>query len=150
MPSSTGSCRGVTRCLWPFRPRQTRRARLSLAILATDPSIIAQGSRYRFTAETSLYLHKTARRSGLGTAMLKHPIDHAIKKGNIHTLIGCMARDNHGSIAPHKRFGFTYEGVLANRLQVWDMDGLCFYVADAAWWTGEGLCDRADWWLGRA
>lgn len=67
---------------------------------------------YRFTAETSLYLHKTARRSGLGTAMLKHLIDHAIKKGNIHTLIGCMAGDNHGSIALHKKFGFTYEGVL--------------------------------------
>lgn len=61
---------------------------------------------YRYTVETSLYIHKSSRGTGLGSALLKRLIDHAKERGNVHVLVASTSGDNVPSIKLHEKFGF--------------------------------------------
>ena len=65
---------------------------------------------YRYTAETTLYIHHSARGKGIGKALLQTLINYA--RGRIHTLIACTSGDNHSSIAFHEKLGFVNCGTL--------------------------------------
>jgi phosphinothricin acetyltransferase len=60
---------------------------------------------YAGTAELSIYIHKAARRKGLGRYFLEHAIEHAPKLG-VHTLLGFIFGHNEPSLRLFDRFGF--------------------------------------------
>lgn len=61
---------------------------------------------YRFTVETSLYIHKDIRGGGVGSALLRKIIDHAREAGNVHVMVAGTAGNNIPSIRLHEKFGF--------------------------------------------
>lgn len=66
---------------------------------------------YKFTVEHSVYVHHGHHGKGTGAALLEHLIDYA-KTNGCHVMVGCIDAENKGSIAFHKRFGFTESGLL--------------------------------------
>ncbi|MFL9843367.1 GNAT family N-acetyltransferase [Flavobacterium rhizosphaerae] len=66
---------------------------------------------YKFTMEHSVYVAPGQEGKGIGKLLLAQLIAIA-KKNNIHSLIGLIDADNAGSIAFHKKFGFTEAGFL--------------------------------------
>ena len=70
-------------------------------------------SAYDHTAEVSLYIHPTARRLGLGSALLGALIP-ACREAGLVTLLAVIAGDeaNKGSVAVHSRAGFERCGLL--------------------------------------
>lgn len=66
---------------------------------------------YRYTVEHSVYIHPEHNGKGAGGLLLKTLIDKAAKHG-YHTMIGCIDAENSGSIAFHKKYGFTEAGLL--------------------------------------
>jgi len=86
-----GSCLGFA-CAEPFRAQ----------------------SGYRFTAETTIYLHPEApRRSGIGTALYARLLEILEAQG-YHTVLGVLYGGNLESLALHKRFGFEEILLLPN------------------------------------
>ncbi|EJD03664.1 GCN5-related N-acetyltransferase [Fomitiporia mediterranea MF3/22] len=67
---------------------------------------------YRFSVEEGLYTHKSARGTGIGSALMTTLLDHAKKAGNVHVLVATITADNVGSIRFHERFGFEIGGTL--------------------------------------
>lgn len=61
---------------------------------------------YRFTVETTIYTHHSARGGGIGSSLMTKLIDRA-KNGGVHTLIAVVADENEGSVRFHERFGFV-------------------------------------------
>jgi phosphinothricin acetyltransferase len=70
-------------------------------------------SAYRFTVETSVYLHPTAVGRGVGTALLGALIDHARAAG-LRQMVAAVGggEQNPASIALHERHGFVHAGTL--------------------------------------
>jgi L-amino acid N-acyltransferase len=64
---------------------------------------------YNSTTELSIYIDSTARGLGIGTALMTELINRANVHG-FHTMIGGITAGNEGSIALHKKFGFTLAG----------------------------------------
>ncbi|MBP9793582.1 MAG: N-acetyltransferase [Flavobacterium sp.] len=64
---------------------------------------------YRFTVEHSVYVHKDFHGNGIGSTLLKALIEIA-KTQNLHTMIGVIDSENHGSIAFHHKLGFETVG----------------------------------------
>lgn len=67
---------------------------------------------YRFTVETTLYVHKLARSGGVGSALMHTLLAHAKEAGKVHVLIASTAKDNISSIRFHEKFGFVQTGTL--------------------------------------
>ena len=66
---------------------------------------------YLHAAELSVYVVPSARRAGVGTALLASLEDECRKKG-IHTLIGVIDSENQPSIALHRKCGYEYAGTI--------------------------------------
>jgi L-amino acid N-acyltransferase len=64
---------------------------------------------YRFTVEHSIYVAASARRRGIGSALLQYLIDEA-RRTQKRAMIGGIASDNAPSLALHARFGFAETG----------------------------------------
>ncbi|ADZ90538.1 arsinothricin resistance N-acetyltransferase ArsN1 family B [Marinomonas mediterranea] len=60
-------------------------------------------SAYRFSVEASVYLSPCYSGKGLGTALYQALFD-ALKKTDVHTVIGCLALPNEASVALHNKF----------------------------------------------
>lgn len=66
---------------------------------------------YDGTRETTIYLHQDGRGRGLGTALYGELLARLDRDG-IHRCLAVIALPNPGSIALHRRFGYTQAGVL--------------------------------------
>lgn len=64
---------------------------------------------YRFTVEHSVYVSQEFIGKGVGRKLLLHLIDIA-KEQNLHSMIGVIDGENHGSIKFHENFGFKVVG----------------------------------------
>lgn len=68
-------------------------------------------SAYRFTVETSIYLHPDQARRGLGFELYQALVGELAERG-LHCLIGGISLPNAASIALHEKLGFEYMGSL--------------------------------------
>lgn len=66
---------------------------------------------YRRTRETSVYLHRAARREGLGARLYDALVDR-LQEAGFHTAVALIALPNKGSTQLHERAGFTHVGTL--------------------------------------
>ena len=66
---------------------------------------------YLHAAELSVYVDPSARRMGVGTALLARLEDECRKVG-IHTLIGVIDSENIPSIELHRKCGYEYAGTV--------------------------------------
>lgn len=66
---------------------------------------------YRRTRETSVYLHRDARRSGLGTRLYAALLEH-LRGSGFHTALALIALPNPGSVRLHEQHGFTLAGTM--------------------------------------
>ncbi|MGI6225077.1 MAG: GNAT family N-acetyltransferase [Peptococcales bacterium] len=64
---------------------------------------------YRFSGETSIYIHQDAYGRGIGTLLLEELIRLA-KENDLHTLLALIVVDNQPSIKLHSKFGFQVAG----------------------------------------
>ncbi|MES2812722.1 MAG: N-acetyltransferase family protein [Bacteroidota bacterium] len=64
---------------------------------------------YRFTVEHSVYVHNDFHGNGIGSTLLKELIEIA-KIQKLHTMIGVIDSENHGSITFHQKMGFENVG----------------------------------------
>ena len=65
---------------------------------------------YHPSVEASVYISPRAHRRGLGTLLYEALIEVAIGEPNVHRVYGGIALPNEGSIALHRRCGFTHVG----------------------------------------
>lgn len=61
---------------------------------------------YDWSVETSVYVSRDARSSGIGTALYKE-LEELLKKQNICNMCACITYPNPASIAFHEKFGYT-------------------------------------------
>ena len=66
---------------------------------------------YLHAAEHSVYVEPSARRMGVGTALLARLEDESRKIG-IHTLVGVIDSENQPSIELHRKCGYEYAGTV--------------------------------------
>ena len=66
---------------------------------------------YRHAAEHSVYVEPSARRAGVGTALLARLEDECRTRG-IHTLIGVIDSENLPSIELHRKCGYEFAGTV--------------------------------------
>ena len=66
---------------------------------------------YLHAAELSVYVESSARRMGVGTALMARLEDECRKVG-IHTLIGVIDSENLPSIELHRKCGYEYAGTV--------------------------------------
>ena len=66
---------------------------------------------YLHSAEHSVYVEPSARRMGVGTALMARLEDECRKVG-IHTLIGVIDSENLPSIELHRKCGYEYAGTV--------------------------------------
>lgn len=66
---------------------------------------------YKYTVEHSVYVSRAYHGKGIGSKLLQRLITLARQQG-YHTMVGCIDADNTGSIAFHKKYGFTEAGLL--------------------------------------
>lgn len=66
---------------------------------------------FKYTVEHSVYVANGHTGKGIGYKLVEQLIVLAKAQG-LHTMIGCIDADNAGSIAFHKKFGFTEAGIL--------------------------------------
>jgi L-amino acid N-acyltransferase YncA len=60
---------------------------------------------YKFSVETTVYLHSDATGKGIGTILYQELIER-LTKLDLHVAIGGISLPNDGSIALHEKFGF--------------------------------------------
>lgn len=65
---------------------------------------------YKYTVEHSVYVSDGFSGNGIGKLLLTELIRLAKAQG-LHVMIGCIDASNTGSIAFHKKFGFTENGI---------------------------------------
>jgi phosphinothricin acetyltransferase len=66
---------------------------------------------YKYSAEHSVYVHKTCRGRGIGRTLMRELIK-AAEKQNYHVLLGGIEASNTASIALHTALGFTHSGTI--------------------------------------
>lgn len=66
---------------------------------------------YHRTRETSVYLHRAARREGLGTRLYDALLAR-LRDGGCHTALALIALPNPGSVRLHESAGFASAGTL--------------------------------------
>jgi phosphinothricin acetyltransferase len=66
---------------------------------------------YKYSVEHSIYVHRDARRRGLGERLLRALIERA-RERQLHVLVGCIDAANAGSIRLHERLGFVHSGTM--------------------------------------
>lgn len=66
---------------------------------------------FKYTVEHSVYVAEGYTGKGIGNALLAELILQA-KNQKLHCMVGCIDAANVGSIAFHKKFGFTEAGIL--------------------------------------
>jgi L-amino acid N-acyltransferase len=71
----------------------------------------SERAAYDSTAETSLYVHKDARKQGVGKQLLEVLVLEG-KQVGLHTLIARITHGNEQSIYLHERLGFSVIGTL--------------------------------------
>ena len=64
---------------------------------------------YKYTVETSIYIHKDHRGKGLGKIMLSEIIKNA-KIQDYHCLVAAIDSSNEVSVKLHQAFGFEFSG----------------------------------------
>nr|WP_320118384.1 arsinothricin resistance N-acetyltransferase ArsN1 family B [uncultured Marinifilum sp.] len=64
---------------------------------------------YRFSVETTVYLHPDFGGMGIGALLYKELIDE-LKNTDFHAAIGCITIPNKASVALHEKFGFKKIG----------------------------------------
>ena len=62
-------------------------------------------SAYRHSIESTIYLNPTATGQGLGMTLYKDLLNR-LRQRPIHTVIGCIALPNAGSVGLHEKCGF--------------------------------------------
>lgn len=62
-------------------------------------------SAYRYSVESTIYLHPGSTRKGIGTQLYGALLDDLRKKG-LHVVIGGIALPNQASVALHEKLGF--------------------------------------------
>ena len=67
---------------------------------------------YRFTVENTIYIHKSIRGGGIGSALMERLLSHARDRGNVHAIVAALTASNEGSIRFHERFGFVNVGTM--------------------------------------
>jgi L-amino acid N-acyltransferase YncA len=90
-----------------------------LGIEADDGSLAGFGSygafrafpAYKYTVEHSVYVHRSHRGRGVGTALMTQLIA-AARAQQVHVLVGAIDMDNQASIALHAALGFTHAGTV--------------------------------------
>jgi phosphinothricin acetyltransferase len=70
-------------------------------------------SAYRYCCEDSVYIHPGSKGSGVGTRLLERLIDDCARFGFTTMLAVIGDSANGGSIALHRKFGFTDVGTMA-------------------------------------
>ena len=66
---------------------------------------------YKYSVEHSIYVHRDARRRGLGERLLRALIERA-RERQLHVLVGCIDAANAGSIRLLERLGFVHSGTM--------------------------------------
>jgi len=66
---------------------------------------------YAFSKELTVYIHRDARKRGVGSALYTELIERARSQG-VHVLVAVLGGDNPGSVALHEKFGFVRSGHL--------------------------------------
>ncbi|MCW2786825.1 MAG: hypothetical protein JWP74_3342 [Marmoricola sp.] len=66
---------------------------------------------YHRTREVSVYLHRAARREGLGTRLYDELMDQLLGAG-FHTALALIALPNKGSVRLHEQYGFELAGTM--------------------------------------
>ncbi|KDB52106.1 N-acetyltransferase GCN5 [Sphaerotilus natans subsp. natans DSM 6575] len=66
---------------------------------------------YKYSVEHSVYVHQDHRGHGLGLQVM-HALIDAARQRQVHAMIGAIDADNQGSIALHRRLGFSRVGTL--------------------------------------
>jgi L-amino acid N-acyltransferase len=66
---------------------------------------------YRYTVETSVYIHRQARGKGHGCHLMQELIKLA-RMQQVHTLVACIDMQNEGSIRLHENLGFIRSGII--------------------------------------
>lgn len=61
---------------------------------------------YKWSVETSVYVSRDARGSGIGTALYQN-LEELLKKQNICNMCACITYPNPESIGFHEKFGYT-------------------------------------------
>lgn len=66
---------------------------------------------YRYTVETSVYIHHHARGKGHGHHLM-HELIKLARRQQVHTLVACIDMQNKASIRLHEKLGFTCSGII--------------------------------------
>ena len=66
---------------------------------------------YHRTRETSVYLHRAARREGLGTQLYTELLAR-LRAAGFHTALALIALPNAGSVRLHEQYGFELVGTM--------------------------------------
>ncbi len=66
---------------------------------------------YRYTAESSVYIHPQHCGKGYGEQLMRDLVDAAHKQ-DLHTLVACIDMENTASIRLHEKLGFTCSGIV--------------------------------------
>ncbi|MEM1255044.1 MAG: N-acetyltransferase family protein [Cyanobacteria bacterium P01_H01_bin.21] len=66
---------------------------------------------FKYSVEHSIYIHWEHRGQGIGYALMQQLIAAAIEQ-QYHVMVGGIDVDNPGSIALHKKLGFTHAGTI--------------------------------------
>lgn len=83
------------------------------AVVGYAYSTVFRGrAAYDKTVETTVYVDRSAQRSGIGTALYTG-LFARLKKTDAHRAIACIALPNAPSIALHEHLGFRAKGSLA-------------------------------------
>ncbi|MDV3349163.1 N-acetyltransferase family protein [Leptolyngbyaceae cyanobacterium CCMR0082] len=66
---------------------------------------------FKYSVEHSIYVHGDHRGQGIGYALMQQLIAAAVEQ-QYHVMVGGIDVDNPGSIALHKKLGFTHAGTI--------------------------------------
>jgi phosphinothricin acetyltransferase len=66
---------------------------------------------YQYSVEHSVYVDRSCRRAGIGSALLEALIERA-ERQNRHLMVAGIDADNEASIALHRRHGFEHAGLV--------------------------------------